>query len=128
MNLLLDTHLLLWSAAYDDLMSPTADKMIKNPDHTLWFSVTSIWEVAIKRGLNKPEFKTDPGVLRAGLLNNGYQELAVEGRHCLQLASLPMLHGDPFDRMLIAQAMSEGMTLLTSDKQVAKYTGPIKKV
>ncbi len=128
MNLLLDTHLLLWSAAYDDLISPVADKMIKDQDNTLWFSVTSIWEVAIKRGLNRPEFRTDPGVLRAGLLNNGYQELAVEGRHCLQLASLPMLHGDPFDRMLIAQAMSEGMTLLTSDKQVAKYTGPIKKV
>ncbi len=128
MNLLVDTHLLLWTAFEQKRLSKAAVSSISDTTNALWFSVTSIWEVAIKRGLNRPGFQIDPGVLRAGLLNNGYQELAVEGRHCLQLASLPMLHGDPFDRMLIAQAMSEGMTLLTSDKQVAKYTGPIKKV
>jgi len=128
LNLLLDTHLLLWTAFEPRQLSNAAVRLISDAQNPLWFSVTSIWEVAIKRSLNRPEFQVDPGVLRAGLLNNGYQELTVEGRHCLQLASLPMIHADPFDRMLISQAMSEGMTLLTSDKQVARYTGPIKMV
>ena len=128
MNLLLDTHLLLWAAAHDDMISPKADRLIKDTDNVLWFSVASIWEVAIKRALNRPDFRTDAGILRAGLLNNGYQELAIEGRHCLQLAGLPAHHGDPFDRMLIAQALSEGMTLLTADAQISRYPGPIELV
>ena len=128
MNLLLDTHLLLWTAFKQRELSKSAVGLISDVQNTLWFSVTSIWEVAIKRSLDRPEFQVNPGVLRAGLLNNGYREMAVEGRHCLQLASLPMIHRDPFDRMLIAQATSEGMTLLTSDKQVARYTGPIQRV
>ena len=128
MNLLMDTHVLLWAAFDPDRLPETAVELIADEKNSPWFSVASIWEVAIKRALDRPDFQIDPGILRAGLLNNGYQELAVEGRHCLQLSALPKLHGDPFDRMLIAQAMSEGMTLLTSDKQVARYMGPIRKV
>ncbi|MGL4280438.1 MAG: type II toxin-antitoxin system VapC family toxin [Albidovulum sp.] len=128
MNLLLDTHLLLWAAARDDQMTPTADALIKDPANRLAFSVASLWEVAIKRSLNRPDFRTDPGVLRAGLLANGYEELAIEGRHTLALATLPPLHGDPFDRMLLAQAMAEGMVLLTADRQVAAYGGPARRI
>ncbi|MFD1910780.1 type II toxin-antitoxin system VapC family toxin [Halodurantibacterium flavum] len=125
MNLLLDTHILLWSAARDDLMSPRADALVKDPANTLWFSVASLWEVAIKRGLDRPDFRTDAGVLRAGLIANGYRELPVEGRHILSLTTLPPLHGDPFDRILIAQAMAEGMALVTADRRVADYGGPV---
>lgn len=125
MNLLLDTHLLLWSAGHDDMMSATADSLVKDQANRLWFSVASLWEVAIKRSLGRADFRTDAGVLRAGLLANGYEELAVEGRHVLSLATLPALHGDPFDRILIAQAMAEGMTLVTADRRVAEYRGPV---
>lgn len=128
MNYLLDTHLLIWSAGRDDLMTAKADRIIKDPANTLWFSVASIWEVAIKRAQNRPDFRTDPGTLRAGLLANGYLELPVEGRHCLAIPTLPPVHGDPFDRMLVAQAMTEGMQLLTADRRVAEYGGPVRMV
>src|SRR5690554_4754383 len=98
-----------------DLMSRKADRMDKDPANALWFSVASLWEIAIKRALDRPDFRTDPGTMRAGLLGNGYRELAIEGRHCLALTTLPPIHRDPFDRMLIAQAALEGMTLLTAD-------------
>jgi PIN domain nuclease of toxin-antitoxin system len=128
MNLLLDTHLLLWSAGHNELMSPAADAMVKDPGNALWFSAVSIWEVAIKRGLDRPDFRTEPSVLRAGLLANGYRELAVDGRHCLVLATLPRLHGDPFDRMLLAQAISEGLLLLTADRRIGAYQGPVQVI
>lgn len=128
MNLLLDTHLLLWLALRDTMMSDKADALVKDPQNRLWFSVASLWEVTIKRGLNRPDFQVDATVLRAGLLSNEYQEMAIEGRHCLALASLPPIHGDPFDRMLLAQAIGEGMQLVTADRKLAAYEGPIISV
>lgn len=124
MNLLLDTHILLWAAARADLLPPGSRAMLQDMGNTLWFSVASIWEVAIKRALDRPDFRTDPGVLRAGLLSAGYRELAVEGRHVIAVAALPRLHADPFDRILLAQAMTEGMQLLTADARVLAYGGP----
>ena len=109
-------------------MSPAADAIIQDLGNELWFSVASIWEVAIKRALDRPDFRTDPGVLRAGLLANGYRELSVEGRHVLPLTSLPPLHGDPFDRILISQAMAEGLVLVTTDRRVSEYGGTIRLV
>jgi len=97
-NLLLDTHLLLWSAGRDRMMSEAADALIGDTANTLWFSAASIWEVAIKRGLGRPDFRTDPSVLRAGLLSNGYLELAIGGRHAISVADLPAIHNDPFDQ------------------------------
>lgn len=128
MNLLLDTHLLLWSAGHDDLMSPAADALVKDVGNTLWFSSASIWEVAIKRALNRPDFKTEPSVLRVGLLANGYQELVIDGRHALTVSTLPALHGDPFDRMLLAQAICEGLLLVTADRKLGAYDGPVQVV
>lgn len=128
MNLLLDTHFLLWVARQDVMPSAEADRLIKDPSHALWFSVASLWEVAIKRALNRPDFRTDAGVLRAGLLASGYHEMPIEGRHVLAVATLPALHADPFDRLLIAQAATEGMRLLTADRALAAYGGPVLKV
>lgn len=128
MNLLIDTHLLLWSAFAPAKVPARAAELMLDPAHQLWFSAASIWEVAIKRGLDRPDFRVEPGVLRAGLLANDYSELSVDGRHCLALTSLPAIHADPFDRMLIAQAISEGMVLLTADTRIGQYSGPIEKV
>lgn len=128
MNLLLDTHLLLWSAAHDNLMSKDADRLVKDAANTLWFSAASIWEVANKRALDRADFRAEPSVLRAGLLENGYRELAIDGRHCLGLVTVPKHHGDPFDRMLLAQASAEGMTLLTADRRLGAYEGPVRMV
>lgn len=128
MNYLIDTHLLLWAAFQSARLPAAAHRIMADPAHRLWFSAASIWEVSIKRGLNRADFRVDPGALRAGLLANGYDELAIESRHCLALSALPALHSDPFDRLLLAQAITEGMILLTADHAIAAYGGPIEQV
>lgn len=128
MKILLDTHLLLWAAGQPDRLSPEARKFIDNPANELLFSAASLWEVVIKRGLGRDDFKVDARVLRRGLLDNGYSELPVVSNHVVAIDSLPAIHKDPFDRVLIAQATVEGITLLTTDSLVAKYPGPIRTV
>lgn len=125
MNLLLDTHYLLWAAFEPHKVAGKARDVLQDPANILWFSVVSLWEVAIKRAQDRADFRTDPGPLRAGLLASGYAELAVEGRHILGLSLLPALHRDPFDRLLVAQAAAEGMRLLTADRRLADYGGPV---
>ena len=102
--------------------------MIEQEENRLWFSVASLWEVTIKNSLGRPDFKVDPHLLRRGLIENGYSELAITAHHALGIAHLPPIHKDPFDRMLIAQAEHEGFLLLTLDEVVLRYTGPIKGV
>lgn len=126
MKLLLDTHLLLWAASYTHL-SPAAVSLLQDPSNELFFSSASIWEIAIKNNLERPDFKIDPGIFLRGLLDNDYQELAVTSRHGVVVNSLPLLHKDPFDRILLAQAIVEGITLVTKDTKILKYQGPIKK-
>lgn len=128
MNLLLDTHLLLWSAFDQKRLGETAHALIEDSSNVLWFSAASIWEVAIKRGLNRPDFHVEPSVLRAGLLANGYRELAIDGRHALSVSTLPAVHSDPFDRLLLAQAICEGLLLITSDRKLGAYDGPVRIV
>jgi PIN domain nuclease of toxin-antitoxin system len=127
-NYLIDTHLLLWAAFQSVRLPDAAHAIMMEPRHQLWFSAASIWEVSIKRALNRPDFRVDPGVLRAGLLSNGYQELPIESRHCLALSALPALHSDPFDRLLLAQAITEGLIFLTADNALAAYGGPVERV
>lgn len=128
MNLLLDTHLLLWAAGLPERLSTEARTLIGASDNTLYFSAASIWEIAIKRGLGRADFQVDPRVLRRGLLDNGYGELRIGGEHAIAIDSLPPIHKDPFDRMLVTQATVEGITLLTADALVAQYPGPIRMV
>lgn len=92
------------------------------------FSVASLWEVVVKFALRRPEFQFDPRVLRRGLVDNGYVELDVTARHALATVSLPPIHKDPFDRLLIAQATVEGITLLTADATILRYPGPIQRI
>lgn len=128
MKLLLDTHLLIWAAMGSDRLSAKARKLLEDPLSELVFSAASLWEIAIKNGLGRADFEVDARVLRRGLMDNGYQELPITGAHAVATESLPPIHKDPFDRILVAQATVEGITLLTSDVQVAKYPGPIRKV
>jgi PIN domain nuclease of toxin-antitoxin system len=128
MKLLLDTHLLLWAAGAPRRLSKQARTLIDNPDNEVLFSAASLWEVAIKRGLGREDFKVDARLLRRGLLDNGYSELPIISDHVVATESLPPIHKDPFDRVLVAQATVEGVTLLTIDPLVAQYPGPIKTV
>ena len=128
MKLLLDTHLLLWAAAHPERLSAQARELIEAPDNELVFSAASLWEIAIKRGLGRSDFQLEPRVLRRALIDNGYVELPITGEHALVIDELAPLHKDPFDRMLIAQACCEGITLLTANAAVAQYPGPIRRV
>lgn len=128
MKLLLDTHLLLWAAGVPNRLSAAALKLIDNPANELLFSAASIWEVAIKRGLGRTDFQADPRLLRRGLLDNGYSQLPILSEHVVAIESLPPIHKDPFDRLLVAQATVEGITLLTADAVVAQYPGPVRTV
>lgn len=128
MKLLLDTHLLLWAAAHPNRLSAAALRLIDNPANELYFSAASVWEVAIKRGLGRSDFQADPRLFRRGLLDNGYSELPILSDHVVAIDSLPPIHKDPFDRLLVAQATIEGISLLTSDSVVAQYPGPVRLV
>jgi len=128
MKLLLDTHLLLWAAGDPQRLSKRARTLIGNLDNELLFSAASLWEVAIKRGLGREDFKVDTRLLRRGLLDNGYSELPIISDHVVAIDSLPPMHKDPFDRILVAQATVEGVTLLTIDSLVSQYPGSIRKV
>lgn len=128
MNLLLDTHLLLWAAGQPDKLSAAARALLDDPAHTLMFSAASLWEITIKAGLGREDFQVDPRRMRRGLLDNGYQELAITSAHAVAVEGLPPLHKDPFDRLLVAQAELEGVLLLTADEQVAQYPAPVRKV
>ncbi len=126
MRLLLDTHILLWAANEPERLSKATRSLLEITDNELVFSVVSLWEIAIKTGRGRDDFRADAGLLRRSLFENGYSELPITGLHATAVVSLPRFHGDPFDRMLVAQATVEGLTLMTSDKAIASYPGPIR--
>lgn len=128
MKLLLDTHLLLWAAGEPECLSQDARDLIDCADNDLFFSVASLWEIVIKRGLDRSDFQVDARLLRRALLDNGYSELVITSEHAIAIDSLSLLHKDPFDRILIAQAIVEGITLLTVDAKVSQYPAPVRKV
>ncbi|WP_342239924.1 type II toxin-antitoxin system VapC family toxin [Inquilinus sp. OTU3971] len=134
MKYLLDTHLLLWAADFSGAVErigglpAAAVALINDPDNEMIFSAVSIWEVAIKTGLGRPDFAVNPYVLRRGLLDNDYTELPISGVHAAAVVALPDHHKDPFDRLLVAQATVEGITLLTADAKLAAYPGPVQRI
>ena len=128
MRLLVDTHLLIWAAMFPERLSQAARVLITDPRNTLIFSAASIWEAAIKSSLGRDDFRVDSRVLHRGLLDNGYTELPVTSLHAVTIDSLPSVHKDPFDRLLLAQAISEGIVLLTTDAQLTRYPGPVRLV
>jgi len=127
-NFLLDTHLLLWVSVAPQRLSRSAHELLSDERNSLTFSAASIWEIALKNALRRPHFSINTRDLRSQLLENGYRELDVTSHHAVNIDALPLLHKDPFDRLLIAQATAEGLTLLTVDDAVAQYPGPIRRV
>jgi PIN domain nuclease of toxin-antitoxin system len=128
MNILLDTHIILWLASSPNELSKEAQQLIEDRSNDLFFSPANLWEIAIKSSLQKEHFNVDTRILRRNLLDNDYHELPITSAHIVFIQSLPSLHKDPFDRILIAQATIEGIKLLTSDTLVAQYPGPIRRV
>ena len=128
MTLLLDTQILLWAVSEPERLPAAARALLIDPQNDLLFSPASLWEIAIKNAIPRRDFQVDPRVLRRGLLENGYAELPITSEHAIGVDALPILHKDPFDRLLLSQALCEGITLLTSDAQLAKYRGPVRKV
>jgi len=128
MKLLLDTHVLLWAAGEPQRLSAKARKLLLDPHHELLFSAASMWEIAIKSTLGREDFQVEPRLLRRGLLDNGYAEVPITSQHAVSIDFLPSLHKDPFDRLLLAQALTEGLTLVTADAELARYPGPVRHV
>ena len=128
MSLLLDTHILLWVAGEPNRLPEHVRLLVEDPATDVLYSVVSLWEIAIKSGLGRPDFSVDPRLLRRGLLENGYTELPVMGTHAVAVDLLPPIHRDPFDRMLVTQARIEGVTLLTADATLGLYQGSIEVV
>jgi PIN domain nuclease of toxin-antitoxin system len=127
-KLLLDTHVLLLAAGAPERLASDVRALLDDPDNQPIFSAASLWEIAIKRALGRDDFAVDARALRHGLLDNGYLELPVSGEHAVAVDALPAIHKDPFDRILVAQAIVESVTLLTSDAIVARYPGPVRKI
>jgi len=125
---LLDTQILLWAAGQRERLSSAARRYINNPDNELLFSAASLWEITIKSALGREDFRVEPRVLRGALLHNGYVELTITSEHAVNVDTLPPIHKDPFDRLLLSQALVEGITLLTADEQLASYGSPVRKV
>jgi PIN domain nuclease of toxin-antitoxin system len=128
MKLLLDTHVLLWAVAMPMKIPKKTCLLLENPNNTLIFSAASLWEISIKRSLNRSDFQLDTRMLRRELIERGYQELPVTSEHAVYTENLAPHHKDPFDRILIAQAFVEGITLLTADNMVARYGGSVQKI
>jgi PIN domain nuclease of toxin-antitoxin system len=128
MKLLLDTQVLLWAAGGSQSLSAAARALIDDAANELYFSAASLWEVVIKSALGRADFTVNARQLRRGLLDNNYIELPIQSEHVVAVDMLPSIHKDPFDRILISQALVEGIVLLTADPTVARYPGPIQTV
>ncbi len=125
MRYLLDTHILVWAAGNIGRLPKNIRALIEGDDNELLFSPANIWETAIKHAQGRSDFQADPYVLRYRLVENGYIELPINSEHAIAIAGLPQIHKDPFDRILIAQAIIEGVPLVTVDQTILQYPGLI---
>jgi PIN domain nuclease of toxin-antitoxin system len=125
MRLLLDTHIFLWAVADSPLLRPAARTLIESADE-VYVSAASIWEISIKARLGK--ITADPDELEAAIAASGFNELPIRAVHAKGVAALPLHHGDPFDRLLVAQAISEPMQLLTADAALVPYSELVRRV
>lgn len=122
MNLLLDTHVALWAITDSDRLSRDARELITAERAVVWVSVVSLWEIAIKHSLGRGDMPVSAKDAAGYFHESGFRVLAVQSEHVLGIESLPAIHSDPFDRLLVAQALAEPMRLLTGDALVARYS------
>jgi len=128
MNLLLDTHIALWAIAGSPKLPYRARELIIAPKETIWVSAASLWEIAIKHALGRGDMPISGQDALGWFLESGYRILPVQAEHAVAVENLPAIHNDPFDRILVAQALVEPMRLITHDPVVARYGGAIIKV
>lgn len=128
MRLLLDTHLLLWAAASSKRLPREARELLENDANEAYYSAANIWEIAIKISLGRKDFRVDLASLLSTLPAMGLAELPVTAAHAAGVTKLPLIHRDPFDRLLIAQSLAEPLTLLTNDAILGRYRGSIRVV
>jgi PIN domain nuclease of toxin-antitoxin system len=124
MRLLLDTHVLLWAVASSRRLSKDARRLIEDPENDVFYSAASLWEIAIKSGLRRSDFRVDLEAIHTALPETGLVEAPIRAVHAVAVTKLPRIHRDPFDRMLVAQALTEPMVLVTNDAILAKYPAP----
>ena len=128
MNLLLDTHILLWAVSGDAQLSRKARVYLLDEDNAIFFSAATIWEIGIKHAKHPEIMGISSAEARELFLELGYQELPIRADHGIAAESLPFLHNDPFDRILIAQAKTEALRLLSHDRMLAQYGDPVLAV
>lgn len=128
MRILLDTHVVLWAVTADSQLGQTARRMLLDPDNQVYVSAATLWEVAIKHRKHPQVMPIAPDVLIQACIESGFNWLDVNVHHAQATAQLPLLHADPFDRMLVAQAMQEPMVLLTRDRQISAYSELVRLV
>ncbi|PPC92348.1 MAG: PIN domain nuclease [Methylobacter sp.] len=128
MNLLLDTHIALWAITDSPKLVEQARELILSPKTAVWISVASLWEIAIKHSLGRGDMPVSSRNALQYFQESGYRLLAVEAEHAIAIEGLPAHHQDPFDRILVAQALLEPMRLLTHDATVALYSDTVIKI
>ena len=124
----MDTQLLLWNVSGSRKLPPRVARLFRDGRHQFFYSAASLWEIAIKAARGREDFVVDVAEIRDALGDNGFHELAITSEHTVALSKLPPIHGDPFDRMLVAQGITEPMALITSDERLAAYPGTIEVV
>jgi PIN domain nuclease of toxin-antitoxin system len=128
MRVLLDTHVLLWALAEPHRLGRETRATIESDGTEVLFSAASIWEIAIKAGLGRSDFAFDPAEIAGAALDTGFSELAVRSNAAALVCRLPVLHRDPFDRVLVAQAIVEPATLYTADQQLVPYSDLVRLI
>ncbi len=128
MNLLLDTHVALWAITDSPRLPKKAREMIESPRSSVWISAATVWEIAIKHGLGRGDMPVSSKDALQYFRDSGYRLLAIEPEHAAAVEDLPAHHGDPFDRILVAQALVEPMRLITHDPMVVRYSDTIIEI
>jgi len=128
MRILVDTHVLLWAVTQSSRLPVDARDLLEDTGNTLYCSTASLWEIAIKSALRRQDFDIDLREFRRALETMEVEELPVLGQHTEAVVSLPAIHKDPFDRMLVAQSMTEPLVLLTNDAVLAGYWDGIRLI
>ncbi len=128
MRVLLDTHVLLWALAQPHRLDAETRATIESGANEVLFSVASIWEIAIKAGLGRTDFAVKPAEIARTAVDIGFVELVIRSDAAALVAELPLYHRDPFDRVLVAQAMVEPATLYTADDRLARYSELVRRI
>jgi PIN domain nuclease of toxin-antitoxin system len=128
MHILLDTHLLLWAVGFSNRLPKAPRKWLEDCNNEIFFSAASIWEIAIRASLGREDFRVDPSQVLEVMPETGFSELPVKAIHTMEVNRLPLIHKDPFDRLLVAQSKTEPMLLLTNDELLVSYSDNVRLV